>query len=222
MVGALSAPVHICLVHVHSPYFALALRTWSTADLPGSMTDFSVSDLYCIKQIIVYAASARSNDALWSTWEGCKEGERNRAEPIVLASALRLSTSPSCFCNAVAFSHLIGLQSLCVCERRLHAAAGAEDVDERAAQPVGRSASMVLSIAERQAAAPRTLAAAIQPMPLLLLYGCQSAHHVRGLAAWYASPRPSGRRSNGPAHRGGRWAHWRRLNRCAELSRTRE
>ena len=77
----------------------------------------------------------------------------------------------------------MGLQSLSICERRLHAAAGAEDVDERAAQPVGRSASMVLSIAERQTAAPRTLAAAIQPMPPLLLYGCQSAHHVSGLAA---------------------------------------
>ena len=70
MVGAMSAPVQICLVRVHSPYFALAFRTWSTADLPGPMTDFSVSDLYYIKQVIVYAVSARSNDALWSTWEG--------------------------------------------------------------------------------------------------------------------------------------------------------
>ena len=118
-------------------------------------------------------------------WEGCKEGERNRAEPIVLASALHyhLFTSPCCFCNASVPSHSMGLQSLSICERRLHAAAGAEDVDERAAQPVGRSASMVLSIAERQTAAPRTLAAAIQPMPPLLIYGCLPAHHVSGLAA---------------------------------------
>ena len=70
MVGAPSAPVHIGLVCARGPYFALALRTRSTADLPGSMTDFSVSDLYYIKQFIVYAASARSNDALWSIWEG--------------------------------------------------------------------------------------------------------------------------------------------------------
>ena len=183
MVGAMSAPVQICLVRVHSPYFALAFRTWSTADLLGFMTDFSASDLYNTNQVIVYAASASSNDPLWSTWEGCKEGERNRAEPIVLASALHLSTSPCCFCKASAPSKSMGLQSLSTCERRLHAAAGAEDVDERAAQPVGRSASKVLSIAERQAAAPRTLAAAIQPMPPLLLYGCLPAHHVSGLAA---------------------------------------
>ena len=181
-----------------------------------------MTDLNYTNRMIVRAASARLNDPLWSTWEGCKEGERNRAEPIVLASALRLSTSPCCFCNAVAISHLIGLQSLCVCERRLHAAAGAEDFDERAAQPVGRSASKVLSIAERQAAAPRTLAAAIQPMPPLLLYGCQSAHHVSGLAAWYASPCPSGRRSNGPAPRGAQWAPWRPFKPCAARSRTRE
>ena len=72
MVGAPSAPVQIGLVCVRGPYFALglALRTWSTADLPGPMTDFNVSDLYYIKQFIVYAASARSNDALWSIWEG--------------------------------------------------------------------------------------------------------------------------------------------------------
>ena len=183
MVGALSLQSNIGLVRMHGPNHAWTCRTQSTVDLSGSMRGFGVTDLNYTNRMIVHAASARLNDPLWSTWEGCKEGERNRAEPIVLASALRLSTSPSCFCNSVAFSHLIGLQSLCVCERRLHAAAGAEDFDERAAQPVGRSASMVLSIAERQAAAPRTLAAAIQPMPPLLLYGCQSAHHVSGLAA---------------------------------------
>ena len=70
MVGALSAPVQIGLVCVRGPYFALALQTWSTADVLGSMTDFSVSDLYYIKQVIVYAALARSNDPLWSIWEG--------------------------------------------------------------------------------------------------------------------------------------------------------
>ena len=70
MVGAMSAPVQICLVHVHSPYFALAFRTWSTADLLGFMTDFSASDLYYTNHGIVYAVSARSNDALLSIWEG--------------------------------------------------------------------------------------------------------------------------------------------------------
>ena len=70
MVGALSAPVQICLVRVHSPYFALAFRTWPTADLLGFMTDFSASDLYYTNQVFVYAASARSNDPLWSIWEG--------------------------------------------------------------------------------------------------------------------------------------------------------
>ena len=70
MVGALSAPFQIGLVCVRGPHVALALRTWSTADLFGSMTDFIVSDLYYIKQVIVYTASARSNDPLWSIWEG--------------------------------------------------------------------------------------------------------------------------------------------------------
>ena len=52
------------------------------------MTDFSVPDLYYNKQLVAYAASAHSNDAVWSTWGGYKEGERNRAQPTVLASAL--------------------------------------------------------------------------------------------------------------------------------------
>ena len=98
----------------------------------------------------------------------------------------------------------------------------AQNVVEQAAQPARRTASMVVLIAQRLRPALRTLAAAIQPMPPLLLYGCLPAHHVSGLAAWYASPCPSGRRSNGPAPRGGQWAPWRPFKRCAARSRTRE
>ena len=109
MVGALSLQSNIGLVRMHGPNHALTCRTQSTVDLSGAMRGFGVTDLNYTNRMVVRAASARLNDPLWSTWEGCKEGERNRAEPIVLASALHLSTSPCCFCKASAPSKSMGL-----------------------------------------------------------------------------------------------------------------
>jgi hypothetical protein len=192
MVGAPSAPVHFGLVRLHNLNDVLGRWTSSTVDVLGHLTDFVVPNLYYTKQLVRYAASAHSNDAVWSTWGGYKEGERNRAQPTVLASALHLPISPCCLCCASVPKSSFGLQSSVVFESHLHAAEDAADVVEPASQAARRTASKVVSIAERHAPAPRTLEATLQPMAPLLLHGCRSAHHVSGLAACIASPCPSG------------------------------
>ena len=109
MVGAPSAPVHFGLVRLHGPNDGLGRRIWSKAGLLGSMTDFSVPNLYYIKELIMHAALGHSNDLFWSTWEGSKEGERNVAQPTVLASVLHLPTSPCCLCSASVPKSPLGL-----------------------------------------------------------------------------------------------------------------
>ena len=78
MVGALSLQSNIGLVRMCTVQTTpLTCRTQSTVDLSGAMRGFGVTDLNYTNRMVVRAASARLNDPLWSTWEGCKEGERN-------------------------------------------------------------------------------------------------------------------------------------------------
>ena len=147
------------------------------------MTDFIESDLYYTNKVSMYAASARLNEPPWSLLGRMNEKVRERAVGCLLSSVADLPGSLSFQVLAAELSLAVGLQSLSVYKRRLHAAADTENFVEQAAQPARRTASMIVLIAQRKPPAPRTLAAAIQPMPPLLLYGCQSAHHVSGLAA---------------------------------------
>jgi hypothetical protein len=73
-----SGPVHSGVVHLRDPYDGLARQTWSMADLLGPMTDFSVPDLYYNKQLVAYAASAHSNDAVGEGTRKVSATERNR------------------------------------------------------------------------------------------------------------------------------------------------
>jgi hypothetical protein len=89
---------------------------------------------------------------------------RDRAKRQSLATLTHSPGPPPSQVSAFTFSNLLGLGSLSVSEIRWHAAAGAEDVVDQAVQPVRRTVSMMVSIAERCALAPCTLAAAMQLM----------------------------------------------------------
>ena len=124
-------------------------RTQTTADVLGFMTDFIESNLYYTNKVSMYAAPARLNEPRWSLLGKRNEEVRSRAVPQTLSSVADLPGPPSFQRSAVHLSRPLGLQSLSVCERRLHAAAGADNFVEQAAQPARRTLSMVLSIAER-------------------------------------------------------------------------
>ena len=149
MVGPPSAPVQIGRVRMRDPYDAMSRRTKSTADLLGVMTDFIESDLYYTSKVSMHAASVRLNKPPWSLLGRTNEEVPLRALPKTLSSVSDLPGPPSFQRSAVHLSRPLGLQSLSVCERRLHAAAGADNFVEQAAQPARRTLSMVLSIAER-------------------------------------------------------------------------
>ena len=113
------------------------------------MRHFIKTDLYYTSQVSMYAASVRLNEPPWSLLGRTNEEVRRRAVPHTLSSVADLPSSPSSQVSKVNLSRPLGLQSLSVCERRLHAAAGADNFVEQAAQPARRTLSMVLSIAER-------------------------------------------------------------------------
>ena len=102
----------------------------------------------------------------------------------------------------------------------LRAAQQQQDVDDPASQHASRTASMLLSIAERRAAEPRCMGAVIQPTVLLWLYGCRPAHSVSWLVPMFQVSRPSGVMGHAFCVTNDRWGVKTAPQRCVAAPRT--